>query len=135
MAWFTINGDELQLINMEWIKDILQVVAGLGLLNVWLLRFKQNTRYRGKSATSMKEEFAAYGLSESFMWLVGFLKLSSAAGLLLGLVVPSLVVPAASLLVVLMLGAVAMHLKVKDPLSKSVPAVVMLLMAILILIL
>lgn len=120
---------------MDIIKDILQVVAGLGLINVWLLRFNKPTRFRGGSAHSMKEEFAAYGLSETFMKVIGFLKLLSAAGLLLGVFLPGLVLPSAALLVLLMLGALAMHLKVKDAPMKSLPAGLMLLMAVLILVL
>jgi hypothetical protein len=118
---------------MDILKDILQIVAGLGLMNVWLLRFNRHTTYRGGSATSMKEEFATYGLSASFMKLVGFLKLSSAAGLILGVVYPVLVTPFAVLLVLLMLGALAMHLKIKDPISKSIPAMTMLVISVLIL--
>ncbi len=37
-------------------------------------------------------------------------------------------VPAAGLLTVLMLGALLMHIKVKDPISKSIPATTMLAM-------
>ena len=43
---------------------------------------------------------------------------------------PVVVFPAALLLGGLMLGAVAMHVKIRDPLLKSMPALVMLLLAI-----
>jgi len=39
------------------------------------------------------------------------------------------VVPAAGVLAILMLGALAMHIKVGDPISKSVPAFCMLAMS------
>jgi hypothetical protein len=47
---------------------------------------------------------------------------------LAGLWIPEVALPAASLLAALMLGALAMHLKVKDPLLKSIPALAMLAM-------
>ncbi len=109
---------------------MLQVVVALGLLNVWLLRAKKPTRYRGGDSKSIREEFAAYGLPAGVMYLVGGLKVIIAIALLAGIWVPSLIVPAASLLTLLMLGACVMHLKVKDPLLKVVPALLMLLMAI-----
>jgi hypothetical protein len=52
---------------------------------------------------------------------------------LLGYVMPVLVQPAAALLALLMLGAVLMHAKVKDPAIRYLPASLMLLMALLLL--
>ena len=40
------------------------------------------------------------------------------------------VLPAAAVVAVLMLGAVTMHLKVRDPVSKYVPAALMLAMSV-----
>jgi hypothetical protein len=53
---------------------------------------------------------------------VGVLKVSSALCLVAGIWVQFLVMPAAALIAVLMLGAIAMHLKVHDPAIKSLPA-------------
>jgi uncharacterized membrane protein YphA (DoxX/SURF4 family) len=117
---------------MNSIASILQVIVALGLLNVWLLRFNKSTEYRGKNAKNLKEEFAAYGLPEWFVYLIGALKIGSALALLAGVWIPALVLPAATLVVVLMLGALAMHLKVGDPLMKSMPAGMMLLMGVII---
>jgi uncharacterized membrane protein YphA (DoxX/SURF4 family) len=108
---------------------VLQLVLALGLMNVWLLRAASPTPYRGGKAQSLKEEFGAYGLPGWFFFLVGALKLGSAAFLLIGLWLPSVVLPAASVVVALMLGALAMHLKVKDPPIKSLPAFGMLAMS------
>jgi hypothetical protein len=110
----------------------LQIIVALGLLNVWLLRFSKNTKYRGGKATNLKEEFTAYGLPTWFMYLIGALKISSALALLAGIWLSSLVVPAAILVVVLMLGALMMHVKVKDPMIKSMPAALMLTMGLVI---
>ena len=117
------------------IPAILQLVVGLGLLNVWLVRAKSSTAYRGGAAQSLKEEFAEYGLPEWMFFLVGALKIIAGIALIAGLWVPQLVLPAAGVVVVLMVGALAMHLKVKDPWLKSLPAFLMLLMSVGILLL
>lgn len=115
---------------MNTVVMVLQVIVALGLLNVWLLRFSQGTKYRGGSARTMLEEFAAYGLPAWFAYLIGALKVGSAIALLAGLWLPALVFPAAALVCVLMVGALAMHMKISDPLSKSLPALAMLAMAL-----
>ncbi len=107
---------------MKTVALIFQVLVSLGLLNVWLLRFRQPTPYRGGQARSMPEEFAAYGLPRWFLWVVGGMKLACAFSLLLGIWMPVLVAPAAVIITVLMVGAIAMHFKVHDPVMKAVPA-------------
>lgn len=114
---------------------ILQVIAGLGLLNVWLIRANSETAYRGGDAKTLKEEFAAYGLPVWLFYVVGVLKVGAAIALLAGIFLPGLVVPAARILIVLMLGALAMHFKVKDPPIKSLPAFLVLAMGVAILLL
>jgi uncharacterized membrane protein YphA (DoxX/SURF4 family) len=112
------------------ISALLQVIAGLGLLNVWLVRPKSATAYRGGSAQTLKEEFVAYGLPEWCYYGVGAAKIVSAVLLIIGIWVPQVVVPAALVVAALMLGALAMHVKVKDPLTKSVPALLMLVLVV-----
>lgn len=115
---------------MEIAVKIMQVVIALGIFNVWLLRSSIATNYRGGDAKNLREEFAAYGLPHWFMILIGTLKLSCAVALLVGLWLPVVTRPAAVTMAALMLGAVAMHVKVKDPPSKTVPASVMLALSI-----
>lgn len=115
------------------ISVVLQFVVGAGLLNVWLLRAQSRTAYRGGSAESLRAEFETYGLPEWFFYLIGFLKIGSAIMLLAGIAMPGLVGPASSIVVGLMLGAIAMHIKVGDPAMKSLPAALMLLMSLTIL--
>ena len=115
---------------MRTIMVIVQVVAALGLLNVWLLRFHKRTAYRGGEAGSMREEFVAYGLPAWFAMVIGALKVGVALALIAGIWLPALVLPAAALLTVLMLGALAMHAKIHDPLVKFAPALGMLLLAL-----
>ena len=108
---------------------LLQIVLALGLLNVWLLRTGKATAYRGGAATNLKEEFAAYGLPAPMFYIVGGLKIICGVLLLVGLAYPPVVLPAAAVVAVLMVGAVAMHLKVGDPVTKYVPATLMLAMS------
>ncbi|NNE69326.1 MAG: DoxX family protein [Rhodothermales bacterium] len=108
---------------------ILQLVVGLGLLNVWLLRAKSSTAYRGGSAASLKEEFDAYGLPDVAFYVVGGLKIVAGIALIAGVWMPSLVTPAAAVVAILMVGAIAMHVKVQDPPMKSLPAFLMLVMS------
>ena len=111
--------------------QICQIVVGCGLLNVWLLRFNKATAYRGGKASSMLEEFAAYGLPAWSCYLVGFLKVASAFALLAGLLYPVLILPAASIVAALMAGAIVMHLKVADPFKKSLPSISLLALSLL----
>ena len=115
---------------MRTIIYILQIIVALGLLNVWLLRFNQRTAYRGGNASSMREEFAAYGLPAWFAYLIGVLKIGSALALIVGIWLPVLVLPAAGLISVLMVGALSMHIKIHDPLKKSLPALGMLALSL-----
>ena len=115
---------------MDYLTLTLQIVLAGGILNVWILRFNRSTPYRGKSAKSLPEEFAAYGLPRWFMWLVGFLKVGSALALLVGIWWAPAVLPGALVLAVLMLGALVMHLKVKDPWNRSVPALTVLVLTL-----
>ncbi len=115
---------------METAIVIIQVVIALGLFNVWILRYRKPTGWRGGSAMNMTEEFEAYGLPDWLAGVIGFLKLLLAALLIAGIWFPFVTKPAAAGLVVLMLGAIAMHLKIKDPIKKSVPAFVMLVLCL-----
>lgn len=108
---------------------VLQVIVALGIVNVWLLRFGKSTAWRGGEATSLREEFRAYGLPVWFMYTVGGLKLGCATLLIAGLWIPELTTLGAVGLMALMTGAVAMHVKIGDPLRKSLPAISMLVMS------
>jgi len=119
---------------MEILKVVCQLIIGVGILNVWLVRFNESSRYRGGSAKNMKEEFAAYGLPEKLVWIVGSVKIAGAIALLAGIAFPRLIAPAAALLAVLMLAAVLLHVKVQDPLYKSVPAATVFLLLIFLLV-
>lgn len=117
---------------MDFILIALKLIVALGILNVWLLRSGKATAYRGRDAKNLREEFAAYGLPFWFMCAVGVLKVGLALALLVSLWIPELAQPAAIGMGALMLGALVMHLKVKDPLSKALPSIAVLAMCVVI---
>lgn len=109
--------------------DVLQLVVGVGLLNVWLVRSRSATAYRGGDARSLREEFAAYGLPTPVFVVVGILKVGAALVLIAGVWLDLPVREAAAVVAALMVGAIAMHIKVKDPDRKALPATAMLVMS------
>lgn len=117
-----------QIIQM-YIVNAFQIIIAIGLVNVWIVRFHKPTKYRGAGAGNMADEFAAYGLPKWFMYLVGAGKILIATLMVVGFWVPVVVYPASALLVLLMVGAVSMHIKVRDPFIRSLPALLMLVMA------
>jgi uncharacterized membrane protein YphA (DoxX/SURF4 family) len=116
---------------MEWLSltNLLQIIVGLGLLNVWLVRGRSSTSYRGGAAQTLREEFAAYGLPGFAFYVVGALKVGAALVLLAGVWMALPVRAAAGLVAALMIGALAMHFRVGDPVMKSIPAALMLAMS------
>lgn len=115
---------------MEYLRIALQLIVGLSLLNVWLLQNKKPTRWRGGNATTLTEEFKVYGLPMWMCYLVGFLKVSLSIVLLIGIFFPFLIRPSAIGLAVLLLGSIIMHLQIKDPLIKSFPAFLFLMLCL-----
>ncbi|WP_233357651.1 DoxX family protein [Haloflavibacter putidus] len=89
---------------------------------------KKPTKWRGGNADTIIEEFKVYGLPVWMCYLVGFLKCVLAIGLIIGIWVPALVMPSAIGLGILLLGSIAMHIKISDPLYKSFPAFLFLIM-------
>ncbi len=120
---------------LVWTVSILQVLIALGLVNVWIVRSGRATKFRGAGAQNMREEFAVYGLPGWFLYVVGFLKLLIATVMVVSLFVSyvrdTVAVPALGVLVILMLGAITMHVKVKDPFIKMLPAFSMVTVALL----
>ncbi len=115
---------------MNSIVIVLKVIVSLSILNVWLLRFGKATPWRGGEAKTMKEEFESYGLPQWFMYLIGGAKVLLALLLLFSIFYNELESIGAYGIATLMLGAIIMHLKIKDPLLKSVPAITFLVLSI-----
>lgn len=117
---------------MKILQKISMVIVAAVVLNVWFFRFGKATIYRGGDATNMVEEFAAYGLSETMVYVVGGLKILAALGLLIGLFNKKTIIPAAGLMAALMVGAIAMHFKVGDEAIKFLPAGIMFVLSSLV---
>ena len=115
---------------VEYVKIAAQITIALSIYNVWFFRFNKPTRYRGKNAETMKDEFISYGLPDYFVWLIGFLKVTLATLLLIGIYINSLVFPASIGMAILMVGAIAMHIKVNDDIIKSLPATIFLILSL-----
>ena len=117
---------------MEYIIIALKIIVGLSILNVWLVRSKKSTDWRGGDANNIVEEFKAYGLPVWFMYVIGSAKVVLALILLASIFYPQVEAIAAYGIAFLMLGAVSMHLKISDPLKKSLPAFTFLVLSLLI---
>jgi hypothetical protein len=111
---------------MHFLTLVLQLIVAVGILNVWLLRSGRATPFRGGDAKTLRQVFAAYGLPFWCLCVIGVLKVGLALALMAAIWFPHLTQPAAIGLGVLMLGAFVMHLKVKDPIKKALPAIAVL---------
>jgi asparagine N-glycosylation enzyme membrane subunit Stt3 len=67
--------------------------------------------------------------------MVGFLKVAFSFGLLAGIWFPELVVISAAGIAFFMFFAILMHIKLKDSIVKSIPAITFLILSILIVLL
>lgn len=117
---------------MKYIKIILSLIISLTILNVWLIRFDSNSIYRGGEAKNMIQEFEEYGFNENIVYIVGFLKVSAALVLLLGIYYNKLVFPATLTISLFMIFAVIMHFKVSDELIKFMPSSILLFSSLVI---
>ena len=124
------SSNEVLLGWQTWEHIIIRWGVALVLLSVWTWRFNRPTRFRGKRATNMLEEFSVYGLSKRTMYIVGSLKVLISICFLCGHWAPFLIRPAAAILLILMLMAVVCHLKVEmNKLHKAAPAYIILFFA------
>ena len=112
---------------MKNIKTILTLVVSTTIINVWLFRFNDETIYRGGEALNMLEEFNIYGFSETFTYIIGFIKVSCALALLLSIYYNKILLPAALVIIALMSGALVMHFTVSDEIIKFLPAALVLI--------
>tara|TARA_B100000212_G_scaffold338374_1_gene314792 strand:- start:137 stop:520 length:384 start_codon:yes stop_codon:yes gene_type:complete len=122
---------------MEFISDqqlvsLFQVVIGLSVMRVWTINFNKSTPWRGGGARNMKEEFTAYGLPLWMVYFVGILKVIFSIGLIAGLWIPELISFSASGIAIFMFFAILMHVKIKDPIKKSIPALTFMVLSLLI---
>ena len=118
---------------MEYLKIAIKLIIGLSVLNVWLLRANKATQWRGGSTKSLKEEFKAYGLSEGMMKGIGTIKILLALTILGSIFFSLLENIGAIGMAVMMAGAIAMHIKIKDELKCSLLAFIFLCLSLILL--
>ena len=105
---------------------VLNVIIALTIFNVWFLRHNRKTPFRGGDASSLLQEFKVYGLPKWMFYLTGFVKILLSVALIVGIWFEEINILASMLLSLIMLIAVIMHIKVNDPIKKSVPALTIL---------
>ena len=116
---------------MDYLEIAIKAFILISILNVWLIRPSKATQWRGGAASSLKEEFTNYGLPSWFMYLIGILKIGSAALLFASIWNPEFELYGASGIAILMAGAIGMHLKISDPIKRSFPAFSFLVLALI----
>jgi uncharacterized membrane protein YphA (DoxX/SURF4 family) len=97
----------------------LQALVATSIFFVWVVRYG-----------NVVEEFQHYGLPDWLRDLVGILKLTFSLLLLLGIERPALAVAGGIGIAVLMAGAWGTHLRVKNPLFKMLPSLILFLVAL-----
>jgi uncharacterized membrane protein YphA (DoxX/SURF4 family) len=114
---------------MNFVLVAVQVFIAIAMFDVWLLRYNRPLRARGGNSQTMPEEFEVYGLPVWLLHLVRVLKLSSGALMIVGVWYSSAAFVAGVALVVLMASAIAMHIKIQDPVYKAMPATLFFLLS------
>ncbi|WP_405351846.1 DoxX family protein [Nonlabens sp. Asnod3-H03] len=117
---------------MEYFIIALKAVVAISLLNVWLLQFNKATKWRGGNAQNMIEEFRVYGLPAWMCYAVGFFKVTLSLLLIASIWYSNLENMAAIGLALLLSGSISMHIRIKDPMFKSIPAAIFLAMCLII---
>ncbi len=116
---------------------VLKLIIALGLLNVWVIRFDKESSFRGANSNNMPEEFKAYGLPKTFMYTIGLFKVLFSLFLIISLFFGSkfdqIVYMGLVFLSFIMAGSIIMHFRVKDPIRKSLPALAILFLSIIVL--
>lgn len=117
---------------MTTLAILAQIILAVGIFNVWVVRRDRATAFRPDGAASLEEEFERYGFPAWFHTVIGSTKIALAVLLLVGIFVTAAAAPAASLLALLMVGAIGAHVRVRDPLVKSAPAFMMLVLSLVV---
>lgn len=116
---------------LKKLSNILSLIVGFTVINVWLFRSNKSTSYRGGDALNLLEEFEVYGLGDYF-YIIGFIKVSLAILLILSIYLNKLKLISSLGIAIMMIVAIYMHFSVGDELIKSMPASVMLVSCLII---
>ncbi len=105
--------------NIDVAIEALKIIAAVSVYYVWVVRYE-----------NIKKEFKTYNLPNTLRDLIGILKISFTV--MLQFDDNNLVIIGAFGIIVLMLGAVATHVKVKNPIKDVLPALTMLSIGLII---
>lgn len=117
---------------MNTVTILLQVIIAVGIFNVWIVRYGRATPWRPDGARNMQEELARYGISGWRRRALGAAKLLLAVLLVVGIWHAPLAALAAAGMAALMLGALVAHARIRDPYQKSLPALALFTMSVLV---
>tara|TARA_Y100000768_G_scaffold274799_1_gene210476 strand:- start:296 stop:649 length:354 start_codon:yes stop_codon:yes gene_type:complete len=99
--------------NIDVAVEALKIIAAVSVYFVWVVRYE-----------NIKKEFKSYRLPKMFRDFIGILKISFTV--MLQFENNNLIILGSLGIVVLMLGAVATHLRMKNPARDMLPAITML---------
>ena len=105
--------------NSDIIIEALKIIAAVSVFYVWVVRYD-----------NIKKEFKDYKMPSVFRDFIGIIKISFTV--MLQFDDNNLVVIGSLGIIILMLGAVATHIKVKNPIKDVVPALTMLSIGLII---
>ncbi|WP_428330132.1 DoxX family protein [Mucilaginibacter sp.] len=104
---------------MIYISNIAQLVIALSIVYVWVLRYD-----------NIVIEFKQYGISDLVRNIVGATKISLSTLLVAGIWYPLLVMIPALIMALLMVCAQMAHVRVKNPLPKFIPSLLLLILSL-----
>jgi len=116
---------------MNYLVIAFQVLVGISILNVWLSASQKSNALAWGKRTTILEEFKEYGLSTALCYIIGFIKVTLATLLIAAIWYPILKTACSLGLATLLAGSIVMHIKIKDPLLKSFPAALFLIMCLI----
>ena len=102
---------------MENLINLAQIVVAISVLFVWTFRMQ-----------NVLKEFEQFGLSDLIRNLVGATKISLATLLIVGIWCLSLVLIPSILMGMFMIAAQYFHFKIKNPLIKHLPSLILLIL-------
>jgi len=105
--------------HMNYLVSSAQLIVALSIIIVWVFRFD-----------NIVKEFKQYGLNDLTRMAVGAAKIALATLLVAGIWFPQLICIPALLMALLMLCAQYFHFKVKNPLIKYIPSLLLLILCL-----
>ena len=106
---------------MENLLSLAQLVVALSVAYVWIFRYD-----------NVVKEFKQFGLNELTRNFVGASKIALATLLVVGIWYPSLVQISSVLMGLFMIAAQYFHFKIKNPFSKHLPSLILLILCAII---